>query len=395
MKHPVITLTEKESRLVAGLMSGTSVDGIDAVLCRVSGHGFATRVEQISFVSLPFSAQVRKEILRMAGGEAVTAPDICRINALLGVLYTEAVDALVKKAGIGRDEIDLIGSHGQTFWHIPEAEPYCGRNVRGTLQLGDVSLLAETFSCLTVSDFRVRDMAAGGQGAPLVPYSEYLLYRSETENIALQNIGGIGNITCLKRGCLPEEVYAFDTGPGNMVIDAATERLTQGAAHYDDGGARAAKGHADASLLSMLMEDPYLKKRPPKSTGREYYGSEYMDRIFSVAAERNIAPDDLIATATRFTAETIAFSVKEYCTPVPDRVIIGGGGSRNLTLLHMIRDALPACEVLTNEEIGFDSDAKEAVAFAIMANEALFAGANNLMSVTGASHPVVMGKIGF
>lgn len=384
---------EKPSRLVIGLMSGTSADGVDAALCRITGHGTATKVEQLGFVFDPFDTKVREEILRLAGGREATAADFCRINFLLGRLYAETSLRLCRECGVEPKDIDLIGSHGQTLWHIPQPETFLGQTFRSTLQLGECSVLTETFGCPVVGDFRVRDVAAGGLGAPLVPYSEYLIYRSETKCIALQNIGGIGNITCLPPACKPEEVFAFDTGPGNMVMDAVYGAITHGEKRFDEGGAFAAKGRVHQSLLNLMMDDEYVHRQPPKTTGREYYGPAYVERIMVEAKAQHLTDEDLMATVTAFTAATIAYSVEHFFPVKPDELIIGGGGSMNATLLKDIATVLPACKVMTNEQLGYDSNAKEAVAFAVLANEAIFAGCNNMPSVTGATKGVVMGKI--
>lgn len=391
--HPIVSCMEKPSRLVVGLMSGTSADGVDAALCRITGHGTASRIEQLSFVFQPFAPEVRSEILRLATGQNACAADFCKMNFLLGELYVQAVEALCTQAGIHCDEIDLIGSHGQTFWHIPQKEEYLGHRFRSTFQLGECSVLAQRFGCPVIGDFRVRDVAADGLGAPLVPYSEFLIYRSKTECVALQNIGGIGNITCLPPDCELKDVFAFDTGPGNMVMDAVLAELTNGKLTYDSGGRFAAAGTIHRGLLDKLMEDPYLPCKPPKTTGREYYGPAYVEKIMAYARENHISNADLMATVTAFTAETIRYSVEHYFPVKPDRLIIGGGGSMNKTLVQDIARALPGCRVVTNEDMGYDSNAKEAVAFAVLANEALFAGYNNVPSVTGAENPVVMGKI--
>lgn len=243
MEHPLKALWEKPSRLVIGFMSGTSADGVDAALVRITGCGTQTRVRQLGFRFVPFSDAVRAEILRLAGGGAATAADFCRMNFLLGELFCEAGEALCAQTGTKLSDIDLIGSHGQTFWHIPEKEEYLSRAFTSTFQLGEEAVLAERFGCPVVGNFRVRDVAAGGLGAPLVPYTEFLLYRSETEHTALQNIGGIGNITLLPAGCALPDVTAFDTGPGNMLIDAAIARITNGEKRYDANGAMAASGH--------------------------------------------------------------------------------------------------------------------------------------------------------
>ena len=393
MKHPVIELMNKPSRLVIGLMSGTSADGVDAALCRITGHGLDSEIEQLGYLCKPFEEDIRAEILRLASGHAATAADFCRMNFLLGRLYEEAALELCSVLGIKPEEIDLIGSHGQTFWHIPQEEDYFGRRFKSTFQLGECSVLAEAFGCPVIGDFRVRDVAAGGLGAPLVPHSEFLLYRSPSKCVALQNIGGIGNITCLPPNCRLDEVFAFDTGPGNMLMDAVISELTSGKCRWDEGGSFAAKGEPDEKLLARLMEDGYIAKKPPKTTGREYYGPAFVRKILDYAEKEKIADADLMATVTAYTAETIAYSVEHFFPSRPDRLIIGGGGSMNKTLIGFIKSAIPGCEVVTNEELGYDSNAKEAVALAILANEALFAGSNNVPSVTGAGGPVVMGKL--
>lgn len=393
MSTQITKLINKPSRLVIGIMSGTSADGVDAALCRITGHGLESKIEQLGFIFKPFEKNIRSEILRLAAGKPAAAADFCKINFLLGKLYAEAAMELCGQQRVSPQDIDLIGSHGQTFWHIPvEAESF-GYSFRSTLQLGECSVLAEAFGCPVVGDFRVRDMAAGGLGAPLVPYSEFLIYRSENQCVALQNIGGIGNITCLMPGCRLEDVFAFDTGPGNMVMDAVISELTDGHSRWDENGSFAATGSINTALLDYMMEDEYITRKPPKTTGREYYGPAYVSRIMDFAKKEGIGGADLMATVTAFTSETIAHSIHHFFPRKPDRLIIGGGGSCNATLIGFIRKALPACEVLTNEDLGFDSNAKEAVAFAVMANETIFGGCNNVPSATGADHPVVMGKI--
>lgn len=386
-------LTEKDSRLVIGLMSGTSADGVDAALCRISGSGKTLRVEQLGFYCMPFDGALRGELLRLAGGGTATAADFCRMNFRLGQLYTEAARRLCEKEGIRPADIDLIGSHGQTFWHIPNEEEYLGARFRSTLQLGECSVLAEAFGCPVVGDFRVRDVAAGGLGAPLVPYSEFLIYRKKDSCIALQNIGGIGNITCLPADCSIEDVFAFDTGPGNMVMDAVYSHITEGRCRWDEGGSFAAGGTPDEEMLDALMEDDYIRRKPPKTTGREYFGAEYTRRVIAMAQSRGLSEADLMATVTAFTARTIAYSARNFLPVLPSMLIVGGGGSLNRTLMDRIQKELPECRVVTNEALGYDSEAKEAVAFAVLANETVFGECNNVPSVTGAEHPVVMGKI--
>lgn len=388
MEHPFISLWNQSSRLVVGLMSGTSADGIDAVLTRITGSELSTKVEQLGFYFQPFDSATRQAILDICSGSSGGTREVCLLGTHLGKLYAQAVRELLKQTGT--EKIDLIGNHGQTVYHIPDDTDYLGGTLRGTLQIGDPSYLAEEFGCCVVSDFRIRDMAAGGLGAPLVPYTEFLLYRSETEDVALQNIGGIGNVTLLPAGCSLEEVTAFDTGPGNMVMDALVSKMTDGELSYDDGGRLAASGHVIPEMLRWMLEDPYLAKEPPKTTGREYFGREYVEKLLAFG---DYPLADILTTATAFTAQSIALSLRRFAPRLPARLVVGGGGSRNPTLLRFLQEALPEVKVQIQEDLGLDSDAKEAVAFAILANEALFGICNNAPSATGAKHGVVMGRI--
>lgn len=393
MQTDLALIQQKKERLVIGLMSGTSADGIDAVLTRISGYGTKMQVQQLKFLFFPFEPEVQKRILQIAEGSFGGTKEICRLSNLLGTLYANACLELCNKAGVSPKEIDLVGNHGQTVWHMPEEEEYLGASVTGTLQIGEDAHIAEALGCLVVGDFRVRDMAAGGLGAPLVPYTEYLLYKRTDKTVALQNIGGIGNVTILPKNCSLDQVIAFDTGPGNMVIDALTVLLTNGKQSYDEGGRLAAGGKLNERLLAYMKKDEYLIRKPPKTTGREYYGENYVKQILEFSNANQISLVDCLATATRFTAESIAIGLKNFSPEQPEELIVGGGGSRNPVLLKHLKDCLPNCQVMVNEEIGFDSDAKEAVAFAILANEAIGGMNNNVPAVTGAKHPVVMGKM--
>lgn len=386
-------ILNKNVKKVIGLMSGTSADGVDAALTTITGCGLKTRVVLDAYVSIPFDADVRERILDIASGTFGGAREICLMNALLGQLYYEACCAVCSKAGIDVREVDLVGCHGQTVYHQPEATEYVGRKVRSTLQIGDASVLCEKMDAVLVSDFRVRDMAAGGQGAPLVPYTEFLLYRSDTENIALQNIGGIGNITFIPANCGMDEMIAFDTGPGNMLIDQAMDRMTSGKETFDKGGNCAKRYRISESMLNKLLQDPYLRQKPPKTTGREYYGKSFMELVWSFAHECGICDGDVLRTLTRYTATTVAYSIEHYLPGIPDVLIVGGGGSYNLTLMQDLRELLPLIKVKTNEDFGISSDAKEAIAFAVLANETVCGNAGNVPSATGAAHPVILGKI--
>lgn len=384
----------KPVKTAIGLMSGTSADGIDAVAVQIAGCGTATTVRQLGFVTLPFTDEVRARILALAGGEKIDTRELCLFNFYFGALSADACVAVCRQCGLDPAAIDFVGSHGQTIWHEPNGVGYLGRQTRGTLQTGEASVIAERLGCAVVSDFRVRDMAAGGNGAPLVPYTEYLMYRDDNCTVALQNIGGIGNITLLPQGGALADTLAFDTGPGNMVMDALVQRMTNGAQRYDKGGALAGAGIVSEPLLKdLLATDAYLRLPPPKTTGREYYGAAFVDALLAKGQVLGLRDVDILATATRFTAETIALAVRAYCPVQPQRFIVGGGGSRNPVLMRHLGALLPQCGVMTNEALGLDSDSKEAVAFAVLANEALCGRCNNAPSATGADHPVVMGKI--
>lgn len=389
----LLQLAQKQEKLVMGLMGGTSADGVDAALVKISGYGQASKLQLLGFASVPFAAQVRQEILLLAGGGCGGSRRLAKLSALLGHLYVQACQAACEAANIPTSQIDLIGSHGQTVYHQPEAQPYLGYNIATTLQIGEPSFLCEKFGAVVVSDFRVRDLAAGGQGAPLVPYSEYLIYSSPNADVALQNIGGIGNITFLPRGGRLSDIIAFDTGPGNMLMDAAVEKLTAGKQTYDIGGKLAAQYPVAEPLLAFLLQDEYLQQKPPKTTGREHYGTTFLQTVYQQAKNYSISDGEVLRTLTRFTAQTIADAMQSFLPRLPARLVVGGGGSYNKTLLADMQALLPTVAVLTNEDIGFNSDAKEAVAFAVLANEAVHGICNNVPSATGAAHPVVMGKI--
>lgn len=387
-------IVEKKTKLAIGLMSGTSVDGIDAALVEISGKGLQTKVNLIGFHTLPFSGEVRAAILNMAEGKEIKIEDVCRLNYFLGELSADACEKVIEIAGKRKEDIDFVGSHGQTVWHEPEETSFLGKDFHSTLQIGEASQIAERLGCPVVSDFRTRDVAAGGLGAPLVPYTEFVLYQDSERNIGLQNIGGIGNISILKKNGTMEDVFAFDTGPGNMLIDGAITELSGGRLTYDRDGEWGKKGKVSKKLLEYLIqEDDFLRLSPPKNSGRERYGRHFLKKVLKQT--ENMQKEDVIATLTDYTAYSIAYSIEHYCKKEdrPERLIIGGGGANNQTLLERIRLRIPGTEVITNEDIGLSGDAKEAVAFAVLANDCLCGEYNNLPEVTGASHPVIMGKI--
>ncbi len=387
----------KEVRHVVGMMSGTSVDGVDAALVEISGTDSEPKVKLLAFENKPYPPQVREKIFSLFTPANATVDKVGYMNFLLGEIYAKSALSVIEKAGMKPEEIDVIGSHGQTIWHAPIPESPDGIPVAYTVQIGEGSVIAERTGILTVSDFRVADMAAGGQGAPLVPFSEYLLYRREKETILLQNIGGIGNMTVMPAGAKPRDVFAFDTGPGNMIIDAVISAVTGGKKTYDAGGETAAKGKVCNALLDILKEEPYYRQPLPKTTGREHFGVQYTEKILGWWKENPIPVEDLLATVTDLTAYSIADAYERYVLPKyrASEIIVGGGGSYNATLLRFMKErfAPHGVAVRTQEDLGLSSDAKEAVAFALMADCCMRGRANTLPSVTGAEHPAVMGKI--
>ena len=388
---------EKRDKIAIGLMSGTSADGIDAALVRISGNGKGTKVRLIDFINVPYANDVRHNLFELFHAETSSVDKIGYMNFLLGELFAEAAVAVAEKAGMGIEKIDFIGSHGQTIYHMPEIRRDHGFDIRYSVQIGEGAVIAQRTGAVTVSDFRVGDIAAGGQGAPLVPYTEYILFSDGKRNTLLLNIGGISNITFLPADGRIGQVTAFDTGPGNMVIDGLAEKFTNGRLSMDKDGEMASRGTVNRQLLSYLLRDPYLCKKPPKTTGREYFGEGYADKIISISEEMDISKPDTMATATYLTAAFILESYRRYIKPFhkADRLITGGGGSYNPTLLGYLRKEMEKekIAVTTQEEEGYNSDAKEAVAFAILANETLSGRCNNMPAVTGASREAVMGKI--
>ena len=390
-------IANKPCRLAVGLMSGTSVDGIDAALVELSGSGDGPKVKLLAFQNMPYPEAVREKIFALFQPNNATVDKLGYLNFLLGEYFAAAALAVIREAGVRRDDVDFIASHGQTIWHGPEVCDKDGFPVIFTVQIGEGSVIAARTGVPTVSDFRVADMAVGGQGAPLVPFSEYLLYRRPGETILLQNIGGIGNMTVLPGDEGPEAVYAFDTGPGNMIIDAVVSALTGGEKTYDAGGAMASEGKVDQELLAMLQQDPYYDMPLPKTTGRELFGVQYVEKILDYRREHGLSDADLLATVTDLTAWSIVDAYARYVLPKRQatELVVGGGGSYNATLLGFLRERFApyGVKVRTQEDLGWSSDAKEAVAFAIMADCCVREKPNVLPSVTGARAAAIMGKI--
>lgn len=370
-----------------GLMSGTSLDGIDAVLCDISGVSLDTNIKEIAFCTIEIPEGIKDKIRKCCANKA-DVELVCSLNFELGELFADAVGKVCQKACVDLSELEFIASHGQTIYHIPKAY---GDIHRSTLQIGESAVIAQRCGCKVVSNFRVKDIAAGGEGAPLVPFSEYILYRRTDQAVALQNIGGIGNVTIIPKNCEIDEVFAFDTGPGNMMIDEAM-RIFYGVP-YDKNGDIAAKGKMIHALQQELEAHAYLKVVPPKTTGREMFGEAYtVELLKRYAAEKK---EDIVATLTWFTAYSIAENYRLFICKEHDirEVILGGGGAHNRTLQKMLASELPQIKISTQEEKGYSSDAKEAIAFVILGNETLNGRYSNLPNATGAQHKVILGNV--
>jgi anhydro-N-acetylmuramic acid kinase len=383
----------KESRLVAGLMTGTSLDGVDAALVEIVGSSLFTQIKLRHFVSVPFDAIVREELLKVASGQLISSQTISQLNFLLGILYSDAVFKLCREAHTDFGELDLIGSHGQTIFHQSEPSLFCGRHIASTLQIGEASFVAEKTGVTTISDFRPRDMAAGGKGAPLIPYVDYVLFRDPRLGRVLLNIGGIANVTSIPAAATIAQVKAFDTGPGNIVMDALVSHFTRGERKFDYGGELARSGKVIPDLLSHLLSADYFSRRPPKTAGREQFGELFLAALLERAFASRF--EDLVRTAAEVTARSIANAIESFIIPELHigQLIVSGGGARNEFLIDLLKTLLPRLQVLYSDDLGVPAKAKEAIGFAILAHETFNLNAGNVPSATGARHPVVLGKV--
>jgi anhydro-N-acetylmuramic acid kinase len=378
---------------VLGLISGTSADGIDVALTRIEGAPPRLRARLENFLTVAYPAPVRRAILRVAEGAATTTAEISRLNFLIGELFAAAAIAACRRFRVPLAKIDLLGSHGQTIYHQGRASRYLGRPIASTLQVGEPSLIAARTGIPVVADFRPADMAAGGQGAPLVPFVDFLLYRDPRRGRVALNIGGIANVTVIPPAARPEDVLAFDTGPGNMVIDALTRHFTRGRRAFDRNASLAARGRPLRRIIDRLLADPYFLEPPPKSGGREQYGRAYVDRLLNQA--RNARPEDVLATATLLTPLSILDALNRYVFPRAriDDLIVSGGGAHNPLIVAQLAAGLGRVRLRGAEEFGISEDAKEAFAFAVLAHESWHHRPGNLAAATGARRPAILGKV--
>lgn len=389
-RNNVQRLRAKSSRRILGLMSGTSADGVTAALTEITGTGATAKIRLLAHSTYPYPEEVSRRLFNLFTPGASTVRDVCEMNFVVGECFSDAALRLLQDHGLGPGDVDAVASHGQTVWHQPSAEPVAGIDAASTLQMGEPAIISMRTGLPVVADFRKADMAAGGLGAPLTPYLDYVLHRHSSKRIVLQNIGGIANLTYIPASASPGDVVAFDTGPGNMIIDAMARRYT-GASHDVNGGL-ARTGTVHRGLLADLLGHPYYRRAPPKTTGREEFGEQYAAEAIRRGESMRLPPGDIAATITVLTAETIANAYTQYLPGDVDVVYVSGGGSRNPALMDELRNRLKI-PVRDYSELGFPGEAKESVLVALLANEHIMGTPCNLPSATGARQQVVLGSL--
>lgn len=391
MNKKLHSLLKKKTRRIIGLLSGTSVDSIDAVLLRISRSGLETKIKVEDFSTLEIPHKVRLAIFRNSDKGSAKIDEITRLNVIVGALFADAALKIMRKNKLTASMVDLIGSHGQTIHHLPSQTEFEGFRVKSTLQIGDPSVIANLTGVTTVGDFRIADCAVGGDGAPLVPFLDHIIFTHKTINRILLNIGGISNLTVLPSSASKNGVTAFDTGPGNMIIDGMMYHLFKKS--YDKNGLIAKKGFVDPGLFTFLLEDSYYKAKPPKSTGREHYGMRFQKKILKRA--EGLSKYDIIRTVTEFTAYSIWTNYKQFIeakTPVKE-LIVSGGGAQNPVIMRSLKNYFSDVKVRKAGDFGIDTRNKEAVLFAVLANECIEGNTANMPAVTGSGREVILGKI--
>jgi len=379
---------------VAGIMSGTSADGIDVALVRIAPGKQHPKLTLLAHESFAFPAALRRAVLQAMNAKSTSTAELARLNWRLGLAYAEAVKATLERQPV---QLDLVGCHGQTIYHQPRAEAYAGRRFACTWQLGEAAAIAAAVGVPVVSNFRPADMMAGGQGAPLVPLLDYVLFADSKRGRVLQNIGGIANLTAIPAGARADQVIAFDTGPGNMVIDALAQKLL--GKRFDPNGRFAARGQVLQPILSKALGNPYFSLKPPRTAGREQFGREYAESFLADCKRNSKRPEDALSTATALTAETIARSYKTFALPEMKGsgvdYIVAGGGARNRTLMAMLAERLEplGCKLAASEDFGLPAEAKEAMAFALLAWQTWHHLPGNVPAATGAKRPAVLGQV--
>lgn len=389
--NPLDKIINKKHKVVIGLMSGTSMDGIDASVVEIKNCGLKTKIKPLGFVCRKYNAKLRKRLSEV--DEKTTIKETSELNHLVAVEFAIAAKTCADKFVSGLSNVDLIGSHGQTVYHNP---PSLRSGIASTVQIGDIDIIAEKTSVTTVGDFRQRDIAAGGEGAPIIPYIDYLLFhKCSAYPVIAQNIGGIANTTVITKDIY--KTIAFDTGPGNMLMDGVIGLSTNGAKLFDRNGSMARKGMINQKLLNQLLSDDYYRTKPPKSTGAEKFGSKLITKLFKRLQRRELSLEDMLRTLLALTVETIAQSYESFILPGHDvkKVILSGGGAKNTFLVDQLKRRLSQLKIITSDEVGIAVDAKEAIGMAVLANELISGMKTNIPSCTGAKHNVPMGKVSF
>lgn len=387
-------IREKDERIIIGINSGTSADGVDIALTRIKKSGLSTEIDIIGYETFPYSQGLRQRLLNDMGVASAGALELCLMSTYLGEIFAYSSKALCKKLSFPFEEVDAIGMHGQTIYHHPEPVTFTGFKITGTLQIGNPSIVAERTGKIVVSDFRSRDMAAGGQGAPLVAYLDYILFNHRARGRALINIGGVANVTGIPADTPPDKVIAFDTGPGNALIDSAMLFFTKGLKGFDENGEFASKGKVVEPLLKNLLSHKYLEKSPPKSLDKETFGKNFFLKLLK--ENPSIQPNDFVATLSKFTVETITIGIKKFIIPRDpslEEIIVFGGGSKNNVLINGLKQNFPSLSVNTQTDYPILGKAREAVLYAFLANETIMNKFGNLPSATGAKRPVILGNI--
>lgn len=382
-------LQKKKVLYAVGLMSGTSLDGVDAALVKIINKKHPT-FEMVDFVSIPYPEELKKKVLKNSIPSTSNIQEICSLNVELSNKYVDAIRAVLEKASFNEANLDFIANHGQTVWHNPAGmDGYAS----STLQLGDASTIARAFNKLVIYDFRTLDVAYGGSGAPLIPMSEFLIFRSLEKSRILLNIGGIGNVTYLKKKCEIGEILAFDTGPGNMLIDGACMKLFN--KPYDENGLIGSKGTINQSIVDELMEDDYFKMLPPKSTGREKYSDNFLNEVIGKARKLAMSDADIISTLSAFTASSIINQIETHIEEFNDgELVVSGGGANNPYLVELLNKyKTKKYKIITGYDLGYNADAKEAIGFAVLGYLRIMNKASNVVSVTGATKPVSLGSM--
>jgi anhydro-N-acetylmuramic acid kinase len=385
-------LSNKDEKYVIGLMSGTSLDGVDVALVKIERNWINTRIKLLGFLEYPFPEGLKALVIKNSVKETSNVEDISQLNFLIPQIYSDAIKTLCNEINFDYNKIDLIGSHGQTIHHLPVKTEYLNYQVASTLQIGDPSVLAKLTGKITVGDFRPADIALGGQGAPLVPYFDFLLFHSRQKNRGLLNIGGISNLTVLNKEKGQNDVLAFDTGPGNMMIDLLMKRFYN--KEFDNNGEIAASGKLDKDLLlALITKDNFIEKTPPKSTGREYYGMEFLAPLLNEF--KNVSSKDWLNTVTMFTAYAVYRNYEKFVKAETEleELFVSGGGAKNKFLYESLAHYFENIEVKVIDEIGVSADAKEAICFAVLANETISGNPSNIPRTTGAAKPTILGKI--